>query len=89
MVRVSPGVDPHTHHHTTTGTLDSKFGFPNRDRTGGRGPCASPSRSPNLDLVGLHFHLGSPIFHVEPYQAAMDIVLEFASQVPGRGAEST
>ena len=34
MVRVSPGVDPHTHHHTTTGTLDSKFGFPNRNRTG-------------------------------------------------------
>ena len=42
-------------------------------------------RAPNLDLIGLHFHLGSPIFHVEPYQAAMDIVLEFASRFREEG----
>ncbi len=84
MVRVSPGVDPHTHHHTTTGTLDSKFGFP--IETGQADEAVRIAlRSPNLDLVGLHFHLGSPIFHVEPYQAAMDIVLEFASRFREEG----
>ena len=84
MVRVSPGVDPHTHHHTTTGTLDSKFGFP--IETGQADEAVRIAlKSPNLDLVGLHFHLGSPIFHVEPYQAAMDIVLEFASRFREEG----
>ena len=78
LVRVSPGVDPHTHVHTTTGTLDSKFGFP--IETGQAGEAVRRAlRMPNLKLVGLHFHLGSPIFHVEPYQTAMEIVLEFAS----------
>ena len=84
MVRVSPGVDPHTHHHTTTGTLDSKFGFP--IETGQADEAVRIAlRAPNLDLIGLHFHLGSPIFHVEPYQAAMDIVLEFASRFREEG----
>ena len=84
MVRVSPGVDPHTHHHTTTGTLDSKFGFP--IETGQADEAVRIAlKSPNLDLVGIHFHLGSPIFHVEPYQAAMDIVLEFASRFREEG----
>ena len=84
MVRVSPGVDPHTHHHTTTGTLDSKFGFP--IETGQADEAVRIAlKSPNLDLTGLHFHLGSPIFHVEPYQAAMDIVLEFASRFREEG----
>ena len=84
MVRVSPSVDPHTHHHTTTGTLDSKFGFP--IETGQADEAVRIAlKSSNLDLIGLHFHLGSPIFHVEPYQAAMDIVLEFASRFREEG----
>ena len=84
LVRVSPGVDPHTHVHTTTGTLDSKFGFP--IETGQAGEAVRRAlRMPNLKLVGLHFHLGSPIFHVEPYQTAMEIVLEFASQLREEG----
>ena len=35
--------------------------------------------SPGLKLVGLHFHLGSPIFELEPYRVAMEKVLTFAS----------
>ena len=79
LIRVSPGVDPHTHTHTTTGTLDSKFGFPIET-----GHAAEAIRtalaSSNLNLRGLHYHLGSPIFHLEPLRVAMEAVLNFASQ---------
>ena len=84
LVRVSPGVDPHTHVHTTTGTLDSKFGFP--IETGQADEAIRIAlRSPGLKLMGLHFHLGSPIFHLEPYKVAMELVLNFASRFREEG----
>ena len=78
LIRVSPGVDPHTHVHTTTGILDSKFGFP--IETGQAEEAIRVAlRSPSLKLMGLHFHLGSPLFELEPYRVAMELVLRFAS----------
>ena len=86
MLRVSPGVDPHTHAHTTTGTLDSKFGF--SMETGDAAQAVRQALDePNLDLVGLHFHLGSPIFELEPYSIAIDTVLTFAAQFKSQGLE--
>lgn len=78
MLRLTPDVDPHTHQYTTTGVLDSKFGFP---LATGQAETAvkKASSAPNLTLEGLHFHLGSPIVETSPYQKAMDIVLNFAS----------
>ncbi|MDE2860247.1 MAG: diaminopimelate decarboxylase [Chloroflexota bacterium] len=79
-LRVSPGVDPHTHVYTTTGVLDSKFGF--AIQTGdAQKAVESASGESGLRLVGVHFHLGSPIFELEPYTRAMEISLEFASMV--------
>ncbi len=84
LIRVSPGVDPHTHAHTTTGILDSKFGFP--IQTGQAEEAVRAAlRSSNLKLVGLHFHLGSPIFELEPYKVAMELVLNFASRFREEG----
>ena len=78
LIRVSPGIDPHTHAYTTTGIIDSKFGFSIQT-----GDAAAAIRqalaAPNLNLRGLHFHLGSPIFELEPYAAATDLVLRFAA----------
>jgi diaminopimelate decarboxylase len=86
LVRVSPEVDGHTHQHTTTGVLDSKFGFP--ISTGqAREAVRRAMASPNLDLRGLHFHLGSPIFELEPYDRAIRLVLEFASQMREEGMD--
>ena len=84
LIRVSPGIDPHTHVHTTTGTLDSKFGFPIETGQAKEAILSALSR-PNLNLVGLHFHLGSPIFELEPYQLGMEVVLNFASQFREEG----
>ena len=84
LIRVSPGIDPHTHVHTTTGTLDSKFGFP--IETGQAEEATRIAlKSRHLKLVGMHFHLGSPIFHLEPYKVAMELVLNFASRFREEG----
>lgn len=84
MLRLSPSVDPHTHVMTTTGILDSKFGFSIET-----GDAATAIRqtlaSSNLDLVGIHFHLGSPIFELEPYSIAVDAILSYLAPFKEEG----
>jgi diaminopimelate decarboxylase len=80
MLRVSPSIDPHTHLLTTTGVLDSKFGF--SIETGAAAEAVKKAMAaPNLEVMGLHFHLGSPIFELEPYSEAIDYVLKFAAEM--------
>jgi len=84
LIRVSPGVDPHTHVYTTTGILDSKFGF--SIQTGHAADAVRQAlAASNLNLRGLHFHLGSPIFELEPYALATEFVLRFAAQFREEG----
>ena len=84
LVRVSPGIDPHTHVYTTTGVIDSKFGFSIQTGDAERAILEAIA-APHLNLLGLHFHLGSPIFELEPYQAATDLVLRFAAGLREQG----
>jgi len=80
LLRLNPGVDPHTHRHTTTGILDSKFGFPLA--TGqAETAVAKAMAASNLELAGLHFHLGSPIPDTSPYQTAISLVFNFAMEM--------
>lgn len=80
ILRLSPGVDPHTHAKTTTGTLDNKFGLP--ISTGAAEQAvADAQRIGGVDLVGLHCHLGSPLFTVEPYDEANAVMLSFAAEM--------
>ncbi len=83
LLRLSPGVDPHAHAYTTTGIIDSKFGFP---LTTGQAEMALTEAvsAPNLNLLGFHFHLGSPVAEVESYQEAIEIVLGFAGEMKER-----
>jgi diaminopimelate decarboxylase len=83
LLRLSPGIDPHTHHHTTTGVIDSKFGFPIATGQAEEALKVALS-SANLRLVGLHVHLGSPIFELEPYKQAVEVVLRFAAEMAAR-----
>jgi diaminopimelate decarboxylase len=78
LLRISPGVDPHTHRYNITGNIDTKFGFP---MVKGEEAVASAMSMPELNLLGLHFHIGSGIFEVEPYQQAIDIILGFAAEM--------
>jgi diaminopimelate decarboxylase len=79
LLRLSPGIDPHTHAHTTTGTTDNKFGVPLA--TQGEAALRQLLAAPGLELAGLHVHLGSPIFEREPFAQAVDVVLEFAAKM--------
>ncbi|MBI4234152.1 MAG: diaminopimelate decarboxylase [Chloroflexi bacterium] len=84
LLRLTPGIDPHTHAHTTTGVLDSKFGIP--VATGEAAEAVGRALAcEHLELVGLHFHLGSPIFELEPYALALRVVIEFAAGLADRG----
>lgn len=80
MLRVSPGVDPHTHQYTTTGLVDSKFGLPLVTGQAERA-LARALASPHVEVVGLHFHLGSPITEVKPYLEALERVVPFAAEM--------
>lgn len=83
LLRISPGVDPHTHQHTTTGILDSKFGFA-LDNGQAEESVRLAQEAANLHVVGLHTHLGSPIYELEPFRQGIHITMEFAAAMRER-----
>ena len=78
LLRLSPGVDPHTHKYIATGVIDTKFGFPMLE---GEEAVSQAIGAPHLNLIGLHFHIGSLIHEVEPYELAIERVLQFAREM--------
>jgi diaminopimelate decarboxylase len=76
LIRVTPGIKPSTHSYIQTGQLDSKFGFGLED-----GLAAEAVRrtreSRNLRLVGVHAHIGSQIFDLEPYVKTIELLADF------------
>jgi diaminopimelate decarboxylase len=68
LIRVTPGVAGDTHHAISTGQADSKFGL-SIDQA--REAIARLSDHPSLNLAGLHFHIGSQLFDLEPFRAAV------------------
>ncbi|MCL2615450.1 MAG: diaminopimelate decarboxylase [Dehalococcoidia bacterium] len=75
LLRITPGVDAHTHSHIATGGAGSKFGFPLCDAEEGISCAMSLS---GVNLVGLHFHVGSLIGEATPYLDAIDVVMKLA-----------
>ncbi len=80
LLRITPDVDPHTHAHITTGVIDSKFGLPLIE-----GQAEEALRramaAPNLDVWGIHCHIGSQLFETEPYVQAIDKTIAFAAEM--------
>jgi diaminopimelate decarboxylase len=68
LIRVTPDVAGDTHHAISTGQADSKFGFSVLEAREAIDRLASV---PHLELVGLHFHIGSQLFELEPFRAAV------------------
>ena len=68
LIRITPGVAGDTHHAISTGQSDSKFGFAPADA---RVAIERLADAPHLDLVGLHFHIGSQLLELEPFRAAV------------------
>lgn len=80
LLRVSPGIDPHTHRAVVTGSVDSKFGV--AIETGQAIKFVEAALScKNLELEGIHCHIGSQIFDKYPFTDSAKIMLDFALQV--------
>jgi len=80
LLRVTPGVEAHTHEYISTGQTDSKFGFDIGNGTAFEA-IELASKQSNLVLLGVHSHIGSQIFEVEGFQMAVQRVAEFAATV--------
>jgi diaminopimelate decarboxylase len=80
LIRVTPGIKPSTHDYVQTGQLDSKFGFGLADGLAERA-VKRVRESEHLELVGLHAHIGSQIFELEPYVKAIEVIAEFCNAV--------
>lgn len=76
LLRITPGVDAHTHASVVTGNVDSKFGFP---LVTAEEAISAAMSLPNVNLTGLHFHIGSLIFETEPYVQAIEYILKLAA----------
>jgi diaminopimelate decarboxylase len=70
LIRVTPGIKPSTHDYVQTGQCDSKFGFGLEDGLAARA-IERVLASDRLELVGIHSHIGSQIFELEPYRLAI------------------
>jgi diaminopimelate decarboxylase len=77
LIRVTPGIKPSTHDYVQTGQLDSKFGFGLEDGLAAKA-IERVLASDLLNLVGLHAHIGSQIFELEPYTLAIRAIGDLA-----------
>ena len=80
LLRITPGIDPHTHRAVVTGNVDSKFG--SAIVTGQALAIVKAAiEAENIDLIGLHCHIGSQIFDIEPFSDAADIMVRFIKDI--------
>lgn len=80
MFRIKPGIDAHTHDFVKTGQIDSKFGF--ALETGEAFEAVKTAiKLKNVDLVGLHCHIGSQIFDIDPFVHAAEVMLDFIAKI--------
>ena len=79
LARITPGVEVHTHEFVRTGQEDSKFGFGLASGAAARAVerLASLDASGVVEFVGIHAHLGSQVFALEPFAQAIDVLAEF------------
>lgn len=80
LVRVTPGVEAHTHTYIETGTEDSKFGFSVRSGAALEA-CRRVVASASTRFLGVHCHIGSQIFALHSYSRAAEVVARFAAEV--------
>lgn len=83
LLRLSPGIDPHTHRAVVTGNVDSKFGV--AIETGQAIKFVEMAlKCQNINLEGIHCHIGSQIFDKFPFTDAAAIMLDFTLEVKNK-----
>ncbi len=84
MIRFTPGIECHTHEYIRTGSFDSKFGFGLESL---ESLFKDINKVKNVDLVGLHAHIGSQIFELEPHRDLGEILVSCAIEAQRYGHE--
>jgi diaminopimelate decarboxylase len=79
LLRITPGIEAHTHSYIQTGQIDSKFGFGLGDGVALEA-IREAMQAPHLDLVGLHAHIGSQIFQLDGFRKAIEILVQLIGQ---------
>ena len=79
-LRVTPGIDAHTHEYVRTGHDDSKFGFTLSLGLAEQAAVRAHELA-HVDLVGLHAHIGSQIFGTDPFIANAEVMLELLASL--------
>ena len=83
LLRITPGIDPHTYQQVATGKVDSKFG--SAIETGQADEMVDIALSlPAVELCGFHCHVGSQIFDSEVYLSTAKVMLDFVKSVKDR-----
>jgi diaminopimelate decarboxylase len=82
VLRLTPGVEAHTHSYIQTGQEDSKFGLSIELGLAMEGVKRAAAQ-PSLDLVGIHAHIGSNIFSYDPFGKTVEILFGFLADVQG------
>ena len=83
LIRVTPGIDPHTYEQVATGKVDSKFGSPIETGSAER-IVKRAIECAHIDLRGIHCHVGSMVFGEDVYEQAARVMLEFMAYVKDR-----
>ncbi|MBI5305871.1 MAG: diaminopimelate decarboxylase [Chloroflexi bacterium] len=81
LLRLAPAIDPHTHRYMATGIAESKFGLPMQTGAAMQAVHRVAALAPRVQLVGLHVHIGSQVFELEPYRDAVRAVFDFADEL--------
>ncbi|MEA5513423.1 diaminopimelate decarboxylase [Nodularia sp. UHCC 0506] len=86
MLRLTPGIECHTHEYIRTGHLDSKFGFDPNDLDE---VFTFVSQQPSLNCVGLHAHIGSQIFERQPHRDLAAVMVQWLEKAANYGLSVT
>jgi diaminopimelate decarboxylase len=81
-IRINPDVDPHTHAKTTTGKKETKFGV---DIERAERVFEQYRNLKNLQIAGVHIHIGSPVYEIEPYIEAVKKMTALIDRLTARG----
>ncbi len=83
LLRITPGIDPHTFEAVATGKVDSKFGF--AIETGAAEDIVVKALTqPHVHVTGLHCHVGSQVFDSEVFLLTADVMLQFIADMQAR-----
>ena len=78
--RIKPGIDAHTHEFIMTGQIDSKFGVALENGEAFE-IVKMASELKNVKVIGVHCHIGSQIFDVDPFILAAEVLIEFMAKL--------